>query len=58
MAFNLNKVMIGGNLTRDVDLRTTPSGVAVASGSLASNNIYFDKAGQKQQQVEYINFVI
>ena len=58
MAFNLNKVMVGGNLTRDVDLRTIPNGTAVASGSLASNHVYFDKAGQKQQQVEYINFVI
>ena len=35
--FNFNKVIIGGRLTSDVELKSTPSGVAVASFSVAVN---------------------
>lgn len=55
---NLNKVFIFGNLTRDPELRQTPSGQSVCSLNIATNNIFFDKAGQKQQKAEFHNVVI
>ena len=35
--FNFNKVIIGGRLTQDVELKTTPSGISVVSFSVAVN---------------------
>lgn len=55
---NLNKVFIIGNLTRDVDLRTTPSGQSVASFGVATNRFWTDQAGQKQQEAEFHNVVV
>lgn len=54
---NLNKVFIIGNLTRDPELRQIPSGQAVCSFGLATNRMYTDNAGQKQQQTEFHNVV-
>lgn len=54
---NLNKVFIFGNLTRDPELRQTPSGQAVCSFAVATNSIYTDKMGQKQKQAEFHNVV-
>lgn len=54
---NLNKVFIIGNLTRDPELRQTPTGQAVCSFGLATNRMYTDQAGQKQQQTEFHNVV-
>ncbi len=54
---NLNKAMIIGNLTRDPEIRTTPSGVSVASFSVATNMIWTDQNGQRQEKVEYHNIV-
>jgi single-strand DNA-binding protein len=54
---NLNKAMIIGNLTRDPELRTIPSGVAVANFSIATNRVYTDQAGNKQETVEFHNIV-
>lgn len=45
---NLNKVFLMGNLTRDVDLRFTPSGAAVASFGLAINRKY--KQGEEWKE--------
>lgn len=55
---NLNKVFLIGNLTRDVVLRTTPSGQSVADFGLATNRIWTDANGQKQQEVEFHNIVV
>ena len=44
--FNFNKVIIGGRLTGDPELRQTPSGISVASFSVAINNNYH-KAGEE-----------
>lgn len=52
-----NKVTLIGNLTRDVELKALPSGVSVASFSVATNRTWKDKAGAKQEQVEYHNVV-
>jgi len=54
----LNKVFIVGNLTRDPELKSLPSGVQVASFSLATNRVWKDKEGQKQEDVEYHNIVV
>jgi single-strand DNA-binding protein len=54
---NLNKAMIIGNLTRDPELRNTPGGVAVATFSVATNYVYTDQSGQKQDKAEFHNIV-
>ncbi len=55
---NLNKVFVLGNLTRDPEIRTLPSGQSVTSFGMATNRFFTDKNGQKQQQVEYHNIVL
>ena len=55
---NLNKVMLIGRLTRDPELRTTPSGQNVTSFGLATGRTYTDKNGQKQEQTEFHNLVL
>lgn len=54
---DLNKAMIIGRLTRDPETRTTPQGVTVTSFSVATNFIWTDGSGQKQERVEYHNAV-
>jgi len=54
---NLNKVMIIGNLTRDPESRTTPQGVQVTTFTVATNFIWTDPSGQRQEKVEYHNVV-
>ena len=54
---NLNKAMIIGNLTRDPEIRTTPSGQSVTSFTVATNFVWTDQSGQKQEKVEYHNVV-
>lgn len=50
--FNLNKVILGGRLTSDVELKQTQSGVSVCSFSIAVNRKY---AKEGEQQVDFIN---
>jgi len=55
---NLNKALIIGNLTRDPEVRTTPSGQNVTSFGVATNRRWTNKAtGEKKEQVEYHNIV-
>lgn len=54
---NLNKAMIIGNLTRDPEVKTTPSGATVATFSVATNFVWNDAQGQKQERVEFHNIV-
>lgn len=55
---NLNKVFVLGRLTADPQLRSTASGQAVASFSLATNRVWTDKTGNKQESVEFHNIVV
>jgi single-strand DNA-binding protein len=55
---DLNKAMIIGRLTRDPEARTTPQGTSVSSFSLATNFVWTDGSGQKQEKVEYHNVVV
>src|SRR3989344_4261657 len=54
---DLNKVMIIGRLTRDPEVRTTPSGANVVSFSVATSFNWTDQAGQKKEQTEFHNVV-
>ena len=54
----LNKAMVIGNLTRDPEIRALPSGVKVASFSVATNRVWKDKNGTKQENVDYHNIVV
>ena len=55
---DLNKVMLIGRLTRDPELRSTPSGKSVASFSVATSRQWTDAQGQKQKQSEFHNIVV
>lgn len=54
----LNKAMIVGNLTRDPELKTLPSGMKVTSFSLATNRVWKDQSGAKKEAVDYHNIVV
>jgi single-strand DNA-binding protein len=54
----LNKAVIVGNLTRDPELKNLPSGIKVANFSLATNRVWKDQAGQKQEAADYHNIVV
>lgn len=54
----LNKVLIVGNLTRDPELKALPSGINVANMGVATNRVYNDKEGNKQEQTEFHNIVV
>lgn len=54
----LNKVFIIGNLTRDPELKSLPSGVQVASMSVATNRVWKDRDGNRQEDTEYHNVVV
>lgn len=54
----LNKALIIGNLTRDPELKSLPSGMQVTSFSVATNRVWKDKAGAKQESTDYHNIVV
>jgi single-strand DNA-binding protein len=54
-----NKVILIGNLTRDIELRFTPSGTAVAKFGLATNRVYSDPVTkEKKQEVMFIDITV
>lgn len=52
---SLNKVQLIGNLTANAEVKETPNGQKVASFSIATNRVWKDSAGMKQEQVEFHN---
>jgi len=54
----VNKVILLGNLGRDPEVRSTPSGQSVASFSLATSRKWRDKNGNKQEETEWHNIVV
>lgn len=54
----INKIFLYGNLTRDPELKSTPSGMQVATFSMATNRVYKDKNGAKQEEVQFHNCVV
>lgn len=57
MARSINQVNLMGNLTRDPEVRQTPSGQSVCSFSLALNRAYKDKNDQWQEATDYVDIV-
>ena len=55
---NINKALLFGNLTRDPELRAMPSGMNVCSFGLATNRVYRDRDGKKQEQTDFHNIVV
>lgn len=55
---NLNKIFIIGNLTRDPELKTLPSGGSVASFGVATNRIWKNQQGEQQKDVQFHNVVV
>jgi len=53
-----NRAIIIGNLTRDPELRALPSGVQVASFGVATNRVWKDRNGAKQESTDYHNVVV
>jgi single-strand DNA-binding protein len=57
MARSFNQVILMGNLTRDPELRTIPSGQSVCSFSLALNRSYKGSDGNWQEATDYVDVV-
>src|ERR687885_1476895 len=57
MAKSLNRVQLIGNLTRDPELRYTPSGTAVCSFGLATNRSWTTDTGEKKEDTEFHNII-
>ena len=57
MARSVNQVILMGNLTRDPELRQTPSGQSVTSFSLALNRSYKGQNGEWQEATDYVDIV-
>jgi len=55
---NLNKVFLVGNLTRDPELRTLPSGTPVSSFGVATNRVWKNPQGERQEEVQFHNVVV
>jgi len=55
---NLNKVFLIGNLTKDPELRYTPSGVAVVNLRLATNRRFKDKNGELKEEACFLTVVV
>lgn len=57
MARSLNRVQLIGNLTRDPELRYTPTGTAVCSFGLATNRSWTTDTGEKKEETEFHRIV-
>ncbi len=55
MSKSINQVILMGNLTRDPELRTTPTGQNVCSFSMAVNRSWQGSDGQQQDAVDYFD---
>ena len=54
----LNRATVIGNLTRDPELKALPSGMQVASFSVATNRVWKDKSGARQESTDFHNVVV
>lgn len=54
----INKALVYGNLTRDPEIRALPSGAQVANFSVATNRVWKDQNGAKQENTDYHNVVV
>ena len=54
---SVNKVILVGRLGRDPEMKSTPSGQTVAKFSIATDERYTDKSGERQERTEWHNIV-
>ncbi len=54
----LNRAIIIGNITRDPELKSLPSGIQVCTFSVATNRVWKDKQGVRQESADYHNVVV
>jgi single-strand DNA-binding protein len=54
----INKAIIYGNITRDPELKSLPSGAQVCEFGVATNRVWKDKNGARQESVDYHNIVV
>lgn len=54
----LNKTLLCGNLTRDPEVKALPNGNKICEFSIATNRVYKDAQGEKQEEVQFHNIVI
>ena len=57
MSGSVNKVILIGRLGRDPEIKYTPSGAPVAKFSLATDEVFKDRAGEQQKRTEWHNIV-
>ena len=55
---SVNKVILIGNLGRDPEVRYTQNGTAVANFTLATNEVWNDKSGARQEKTEWHRVVV
>lgn len=55
---NFNKVMLMGNITRDIELRYTPKGTAVADIGLAVNRIRTGESGERIEETTFVDITL
>lgn len=55
---DLNRATILGRLTRDPEVKTTPTGKSVANIGVATGRVWVDGAGNKQEKTEFHNCVL
>ncbi|MBT4120589.1 MAG: single-stranded DNA-binding protein [Candidatus Magasanikbacteria bacterium] len=55
---DLNRATMLGRLTRDPEVRTTPSGKSVANITIATGRVWTDQSGAKQEKTEFHNCVL
>ena len=57
MARSFNQVILVGNMARDPELRTIPSGQSVANFAVATNRVWQNQDGQQEEQADFHNIV-
>lgn len=55
---SMNKVFLAGNLTRDPEVRYTPSGSAVADLNMAINRVYTSASGEQKEEACFVSVVV
>lgn len=58
MAKSINQVLLMGNLTRDPEVKSTPSGQSVGEFSLALNRSFKDGTGEWKEATDYVDVVV
>ena len=54
---SVNKVILVGRLGKDPEMKSTPSGMSIAQFSIATDEKFTDRSGEKQERTEWHNIV-